>query len=247
MTALPLTVHAGPPQAGGRRWWPSPRAAALVVWIVAVVAAAGGVPLVLLVLRSGRPMPEVYLDNIWLALVLPAVGFVLVGRGPYRMVGWLFALGGLGSGVAAFGFAFAAWAVPRPGLYGWAGAGLWVAVWAWMPTALGAPLVVLLLPQGRLRGWRRPVLIAAWVAIGALAVVAALSGSTATDPTSGDTVALPNPLAVPGLEGLAWPVLMVASAGGAGALVAGGGGFALGWGGGLGGPGPRPGAAAGGP
>jgi two-component system, NarL family, sensor kinase len=221
MTALPLTAHAGPPRAAGRRWRPSPRPAALAVWIVAVVAAAGAVTFVLLVHRSGRPMPEVYLDNVWLALVLPAVGFVLVGRGPYRTVGWLFAVGGLSSGLAAFGFAFAAWAVQRPGLYGWAGGGLWVAVWAWMPAALGAPLVVLLLPEGRLRGWRRPVFIAGWAAIGALAVVAALTGSTATDPTSGATVALPNPLAVPALERLAWPVLMVAWAVPLGAQVAG--------------------------
>jgi signal transduction histidine kinase len=221
MTAMPLTVHAGPPQAAGRRWWPSSRAAALVVWIVAVAAAAGAVTFVLLVHRSGRPMPEVYLDNIWLALVLPAVGFVLVGRGSYRMVGWLFALGGLSSGVAAFGFAFAAWAVQRPGLHGWAGAGIWVATWAWKPATLGAPLVVLLVPDGRLRGWRRPVFLAGWAAIGALAVVTALSGSTATDPTTGDTIALPNPLAVPGLERLLWPVLMVSWAVGIGALVAG--------------------------
>ncbi|WP_165449605.1 sensor histidine kinase [Krasilnikovia cinnamomea] len=218
---MPLTLPAGPPQAAGRRWWPSPRSAALVVWIVAVAAAAGAVTFVLLVHRSGLPMPEVYLDNIWPALVLPAVGFVLVGRGPYRMIGWLFILGGLSAGVAAFGFAFAAWAVPRPGLYGWAGAGVWAAKWAWMPAALGASLVVLLLPDGRMRGWRRPVFIAGWAAIGALAVVSALSGSTATDPTTGDTVALPNPLAVPALERLIWPVLIVAWAVLLGALVAG--------------------------
>src|SRR3954451_2129863 len=191
MTAMPLTVDAGPSQVAGRRWWPSLRTLVLVVWVVAVVAVAGAVTFVLLVNRSGLPMPQVYLDNIWPALVLPAVGFVLVGRGSYRMVGLLFALSGLSSGVAALGFAFAAWAVHRPGLYGWAGGGLWVAVWAWMPATLGAPLVVLLLPDGRLRGWRRPLLIAGWAAIGALAVVTALSGSTATDSTSGETVALP--------------------------------------------------------
>src|SRR4051812_8956008 len=113
MTAMPLTVHAGSPQVAGRRWWPSPRAAALVVWIVAGAGGAGGGALVLLGRGPGLPMPQVFLDNIWPALVLPAVGFVLVGRRPYRLIGWLFALGGLSSGVAAFGFAFAAWAVHR--------------------------------------------------------------------------------------------------------------------------------------
>src|SRR5688572_2172051 len=107
MTAMPLTVHAGPPEAAGRRWWPSPGPAVLVAWIVAVAAAAGAVTFVLLVHRSGRPMPQVYLSNVWPALVLPAVGFVLVGHGPYRMIGWLFALGGMCAGVAALGFAFA--------------------------------------------------------------------------------------------------------------------------------------------
>jgi signal transduction histidine kinase len=222
MTAMPMTVHAREPQAAaGRRWWPSHRTLVLVAWVMAVAAAAGAVTFVLLVHRAGRPVPQVYLENTWLALVLPAVGFVLVGRGPCRMVGWLFALGGLSSGVAALGFAFAAWAVPRPGLYEWAGAGLWVAVWAWMPATLGTPLVILLLPDGRLRGWRRPAFVASWAAIGALAVVAALSGSTATDPTSGETVAMPNPLAVAALERLVWPVLMMAWAVLLGALVAG--------------------------
>src|ERR687893_288305 len=91
----------------------------------------------------------------------------------------------------------------------------------WRPSPRPAALVVLLLPEGRLRGWRRPVFIAGWASIGALAVVAALTGSTATDPTSGATVALPNPLAVPALERLAWPVLMVAWAVPLGAQLAG--------------------------
>lgn len=200
MTVMPLTVHAGPPEVAGRRWWPSARSAALMAWIVAVAAAAGAVTFVLLVHRSGLRMPQVYLGNVWPALVLPAVGFVLVGRGPYRLIGWLFTLGGVSSGVAALGFAFAAWAVPRPGLYGWAGVGIWIAGWAWMPGTLGAPLAVLLLPDGRSRGWRRPVFIVAAVAIVLFGAVAAVSGLTGTDSTNGETVALPNPLAVPALE-----------------------------------------------
>jgi hypothetical protein len=83
---------------------------------------------VLTLRRSGGPVPEVhFLGNVWSALVLPAAGLLLVGRLPYRTIGWLFSVGGLGAGLAAFGFAFAAWAGQRPGLYGWAGAGVWVA------------------------------------------------------------------------------------------------------------------------
>jgi hypothetical protein len=121
---------------------------------VAVAAAAGAVGFVLALRRSGGPVPQVYLDNIWLALLLPAVGLLLVGRVPYRLIGGLFAVGGLGAGLAAFGFAFAAWAVNRPGLYGWAGAGIWIGRWVWMAGLL-APLAVLLLPDGRAKGWRR--------------------------------------------------------------------------------------------
>ena len=210
MTMLPLTMRSGSLQEAGRRWWAAERVVVLVVWIVAVVAAAAAVAFVLAVRWSGLPMPEVFLENLAPALVMPAVGLLLVGRMRYRMVGWWFAVGGLCAGVAAFGFAFGAWAVQHPGLYGWAGAGVWVARWIWMAGTLAAPLVILVLPAGRLKGWRRPVLIAACVAIGALAVVSAFSGSTATDPTSGHTVALPNPLALPALERLAWPVLVVA-------------------------------------
>jgi signal transduction histidine kinase len=167
---------------------------------------------VLTLRRFGGPVPEVYfLGNVWSALVLPAAGLLLVGRLPYRTIGWLFSVGGLGAGLAAFGFAFAAWAVQRPGLYGWAGAGVWVARWIWIAGVV-PPLVVLLLPEGQARGWRRPAVIAASVALVVLAVFSALSGSTATDPTTGATVALPNPLAVRWLEQLAWPVLLVAFA-----------------------------------
>ncbi len=209
MTMTPLTVRSGSLQEAGRRWWAAERVVVLIVWIVAVVAAAAAVTFVLAVRWSGLPMPEVYLENLAPALVMPAAGLLLVGRMRYRMVGWWFAVGGLCAGVAAFGFAFGAWAVQHPGLYGWAGAGVWGARWIWMAGTLAAPLVILVLPDGH-EGWRRPVLIAACVAIGALAVVSAFSGSTATDPTTGRTVALPNPLALPALERLAWPVLVVA-------------------------------------
>jgi hypothetical protein len=152
---------------------------------------------VLALRRSGAPVPEVYLENVWPALVLPGAGLLLVGRAPYRIVGWLFCVGGLGAGLAGFGFAFGAWAVQRPGWHGLAGAGIWVARWAW--TAGLLPLVaVLLLPEGRVDRWRRGAVAAAVTAVGVLAVFAALSGSTATDPTTGDTVALPTPLAADG-------------------------------------------------
>jgi signal transduction histidine kinase len=178
---------------------------------MAVGAAAGAVAFVLALRRFDLPVPEVYLDNVWLAVVLPAVGLLLVGRVPYRTVGWLFAVGGLGAGVAALGFAFAAWAVTRPSLYGWAGAGVWVGRWIWMAGMLG-PLVVLLLPDGQLRGWRRAAFVAAWASIAVEAVFSALTGSTNTDPITGDTAALPNPLAIGALERLAWPLLLVAFA-----------------------------------
>jgi two-component system, NarL family, sensor kinase len=212
MTVMRSTVRTARPALVGRRWWVSARGAALAVWAVAVVAVAGAVTLVLAMHRSGVRIPEVYLDNIWPALVLPAVGLLLIGRAQYRLVGWLFTLGGLGSGVAAFGFAFAAWAVHRPGLYGWAGGAIWIAKWIWMPGTLGASLVVLLLPDGRVRGWRRWIFVAAWAAIGVLASFSALTGSTATDSATGDVVALPNPLAVPSLERLSWPALFGAFA-----------------------------------
>ncbi|MBO3751717.1 sensor histidine kinase [Streptosporangiaceae bacterium NEAU-GS5] len=191
-----------------RGWRMSARAVALTGWIVAVVAAAVAVGMVLALRRSGGPVPQVYLDNVWPALVLPGAGLLLVGRPPYRAIGRLFVLAGVGAGLAAFGFAFAAWAVHRPGLYGWAGAGVWAGKWMWMAGLL-PPLAMLWLPEGRVRGWRRGAVVAAVVAIGVQAVFSALSGSTSTDPITGATLALPNPLAVRWLEPLAWPLLVV--------------------------------------
>lgn len=205
MTAMPLTWRAG------RRWSLPVRAAALAVWVLAILAAAAAVALVLALRRSGAPVPQVYLENVWPALVLPGAGLLLVARAPYRAVGWLFCLAGLGAGLAAFGFAFAAWAVGRPGMHGWAGAAVWAAQWIWGAGVL-PPLVLLWLPEGRATGWRRAAAVAAMAAVAVRAVFSALSGSTGTDPTTGDTLALPNPLAVPGLESLAWPVLWISFA-----------------------------------
>ena len=95
MTVMRSTVRTARPALVGRRWWVFARGAALAVWAVAVVAAAGAVTLVLAMHRSGVRIPEVYLDNIWPALVLPAVGLLLIGRAQYRLAGWLFTLGGL--------------------------------------------------------------------------------------------------------------------------------------------------------
>lgn len=193
------------------RWRLSARVLALTAWILAVAAAATAVGLVLALRRSGSPVPEVYLDNILLALVLPGAGLPLVGRAPYRVVGWLFVAAGFGAGVAVLGFGFAAWAVHRAGLYAWAGAGVWVGKWIWMAGML-PPLVVLLLPEGRARGWRRGVFVAGVTAVGSLAAFSAWSGSTSIDPISGDVIALPNPLAVGWLDRIAWPVLLAVGA-----------------------------------
>jgi two-component system, NarL family, sensor kinase len=207
LTTTPSTVRVRPRWAG-RRWRLSAHGAALAAWVVAVGAAAAAVLLVMMLRRSGGPVPEVYLGNVWPALVLPGAGLLLVGRPPYRAVGWLFTVGGLGAGLSAFGFAFAAWAVNRPGLYGLAGAMIWAARWLWTAGML-PPLAMLLLPDGTAARWRRGVLIAAGAAVGVFAVFVALSGATATDPTTGRTVALSNPVAVGGLDRLAWPVLLV--------------------------------------
>jgi signal transduction histidine kinase len=206
MAARTLAAWSGWSGIARRRLRLSARVAALATWILAVAAAAAAVAFVLALRRSGAAVPEVYLENVWPALVLPGAGLLLVGRVPYRTVGWLFCAGGLGAGLAGFGFAFGAWAVHRPGLYGWASVGVWFARWTW--TAGFLPLVVvLLLPEGRIERWRRGVVVMAGTAVGLQAVFAALSGSTATDPTTGDTVALSNPLAVDRLDRLSWPVL----------------------------------------
>jgi two-component system, NarL family, sensor kinase len=206
---LTLTKRADPPGRIRRRWRVSPRGVALIIWVLAVGAAAAGVGFVLALRRSGAPIPEVYLSNIWSALVLPAAGLLLISRVAYRMVGWLLVVGGLGAGLAALCFGFAAWGVHRPHLHGLAGAAVWLGGWIWLAGML-APVIVLLLPDGAATGWRRRAVVVAWGVMGVRALLSALTGSTGTDPISGATVALPNPLAVRSLEPLVWPIFLVA-------------------------------------
>lgn len=204
-----LKARVGQRSVVGRRWEVSPRRVGLVVWALSVGAAAGAVVLVVAVRRSGDPLPEVYLGDVWSALVLPAVGLCLVNGSVYRRVGWLFGVGGLGSGLAAFGFAWAAWAERKPSLVGWAGAGVWIGSWVWQAGPLVAVLVLLLLPEGRATGWRRGASVAALAATGVQAMLSAFTGLTATDSISGATVAVPNPLAVAALERLVWPAFLL--------------------------------------
>lgn len=171
-----------------------------------MAAAAVAVVLVLALRRSGDPLPEVYLGSVWSALVLPGVGLLLVGRRRCRSMGWLFSAGGLGLGVAALGHAGAAWTAHRPVLESWGGAGTWLGNWVWMSGMLAASVVLLLMPEGHVSGWRRPAVAAVVAAVAVRAMLSAFTGSTASDPISGDTLALANPLAVSALEPLVWPM-----------------------------------------
>jgi two-component system, NarL family, sensor kinase len=183
-------------------------AAAVAVWVVSVALAGGAVAFVLALKRSGEPVPEVFLGNVWTALVFPAAGMLLVRFPPFRLMGWVLGVGGLGSGLAAFGFAAAAWATARHGLDGWAGMGVWVGSWVWMAGPLAIVVVVLLLPDGGAIGWRREALVAVVAAMAVRALLSAFA-SSGPDPISGAKVAAPNPLVVAGLERLVWPMFVV--------------------------------------
>ena len=206
----PVSRWRGPPSLFRVRRVPG-GAAAVAVWVVSVALASGAVVFVLALKRSGDPVPEVFLGNVWTALVFPAAGMLLVRLAPFRLMGWVLSAGGFGSGLAGFGFAWAAWAAHRHGWDGWAGVGVWVGSWVWMAGPLAIVVVVLLLPDGGAIGWRRKALVGVVAATAARALLSAF-GTSGPDPISGATVAVPNPLAVAGLERLVWPVFVITAA-----------------------------------
>jgi two-component system NarL family sensor kinase len=156
--------------------------------LTCVLVAAGG----WLSASSGRR--GVQPADAVLALAFTATGALIVTRRRNRL-GWLALLMGL-SGVAYAADSYAGWAVGHgaPGAT-WSA---WLGLWVWAPGWLSLGTVLLLLtPDGRLPSPRwRPLLVVAWLVIALFTAFAAVLPPQAAGRPA-------NPLALPGLAGLA--------------------------------------------
>jgi len=157
-------------------------------------------------------------------LAFSSVGAVVIARQPRNLVGWLLgaialamALGTLsqGYGIAAHFALQDAW--PAGPLL------LWISSWLWVPAVYATVFLLLLFPDGQLRGPRWQVL--AWLsAVG----LAALLGSLVLQPGSNpDFPSIENPVpanetvarAVPVLAGVGYVLLFVGLLGAAASLL----------------------------
>ena len=179
------------------------RAAVRIAWSISALAVVLGASFLALLVLNSRD-PDVVTYEYWgaqavTAIVFPAVGALIVSRHPRNLLGWLFCLIGLSSGLSGLALGYATHAlVVRPGsLPGGATA-------AWLDTLFGTlgfvslALIPLLFPDGRpaSRRWR-PVV---WIAAGAI-VVGTVSLALTPGPLEGQ-LAVDNPFGIEGAKGV---------------------------------------------
>ena len=171
-----------------------------LIFAVPPVAAAAIVAALVLYGRIsallGDP-PELYIADLWVALVFPLVGAWLLAREPGQRVGYVF----LGTGALAIVALGTGWAtydaldgeLRAPGaVAGWLGS------WMWTPYLLVPALVPVLHVDPRLRGrWTRIVAITTLATV----AVATVSSALAPGPIS-ETSDVLNPLGVRGADWL---------------------------------------------
>jgi signal transduction histidine kinase len=167
------------------RWTRKGRSYQLTVWFAFSVSTLavvfGGLFMVLLALNSRDPEVSTY--EYWgadavTAIVFPAVGALIVSHHPRNMLGWLFCLMGLSSGLAGFASEYATYAlVSEPGSLPGAKAAAWLGSWIGTPGFLSVVLIPLLFPDGRPPSRRWWPLV--WLAAG---VIAAATVSTTLIP-----------------------------------------------------------------
>lgn len=131
----------------------------------------GGLFMVLLALNSRDPEVSTY--EYWgaeavTAIVFPAVGALIVSHHPRNMLGWLFCLMGLSSGLAGFASEYATYAlVAEPDSLPGAKAAAWLGSWIGTPGFVSVVLIPLLFPDGRPPSRRWWPLV--WLAAGVIA------------------------------------------------------------------------------
>jgi signal transduction histidine kinase len=127
--------------------------------------------MVLLALNSRDPEVSTY--EYWgaeavTAIVFPAVGALIVSHHPRNMLGWLFCLMGLSSGLAGFASEYATYAlVAEPDSLPGAKAAAWLGSWIGTPGFVSVVLIPLLFPDGRPPSRRWWPLV--WLAAGVIA------------------------------------------------------------------------------
>jgi hypothetical protein len=124
-----------------------------VFWLLATSLAAFGLTLALIAHPElDRPLTYYFsIADLIAAFAFSSVGAVIVARRPRNLIGWMFCLISVTSGlsVAAAGYALYALFVADGALPGGAWAG-WFATWVWVPSAGAVPFLFLLFPNGRL-------------------------------------------------------------------------------------------------
>lgn len=100
------------------------------------------------------------------AVVYLAVGLLITARRPHNLIGWLFLISAVLSGIQTAATSYGEYAL-RLGREGGA-IGLWISGWIWLPAVAVIVLTLLLYPNGRLPSprWR-------WAALGLIPVTTA--------------------------------------------------------------------------
>ncbi len=173
------------------------RRVAVAMWTVSI--ASGAVAVVLLVASRDAPVPDSWGFRGFTTTF--AVGFSTVGLAIVlarrNLVGWLFLIAGLLSGMQDFAEEYAIYgilqrpgSVPRPELFAWFESWVWVITVALV--TIGVPLVF---PDGRLRSprWRAVPIVG-----GALTALM-VSGLALNDGPLNNAPFVANPFGVPGL------------------------------------------------
>ena len=149
-------------------------AAGWVAWILVLVAALLYPFTLYLGLTAGSNVPQLLQFDWWEALTplatieLGIVAAFVLRRHPRHAVGWVAALGAMGTSLSAFAGSYAAYSLTHGHVLPAIGFAVWVRGWIWYPASMFLlALIPALFPDGRLpsRRWR-PIVWA--VAIGSL-------------------------------------------------------------------------------
>lgn len=184
----PSTV--GAPPLLTRAAWPVAAAAGLLTVVALVLYARNAAAL-------GRP-DQLYLADVWLGLVLPVLGAVVLRRGGAPLLGLVLLSGALLALTDAVG-QLAIYQLHVVAAHNTvADLAAWVSAWAWTPYLLVPTLVVLLFPAGNLPSRGSRVL-----ALGVAIVVATATLAWALAPVAIEGFpGLTNPWGIPGASWL---------------------------------------------
>jgi signal transduction histidine kinase len=196
------------------------RRASWLPWAIAAASAALIGASIVISFFAGSEDAAFDFGGVFFSLAFVAfgvVGALVASRQPGNLMGWLFLVMSLATGLQLLADGYARVEPRLPG-FEWAA---WFANWAWVVGLAGLPFVLLLFPSGRLlsRRWR-PVV---WINGAALAVLAL---SQALSPTFADYPGIRNPIGVElfaadPLEdgGVGWIFLLVGMVASAASLV----------------------------